>query len=63
MEDRSPLLQRRLRAPALQVFFRDVENLKEEAAMERLELYCKAAQAVSRTTPIRGIPQPPETEP
>jgi hypothetical protein len=35
----------------------------EDAAMERLELYCKNAQAVSRTTPIRGIPQPPETEP
>ena len=35
----------------------------EDAAIERLELYCKAAQAVSRTTPIRGVPQPPETEP
>jgi hypothetical protein len=35
----------------------------EEAAAERLELYCRAADPVTRTTPLRGIPQPPETEP
>jgi len=34
----------------------------EDAAPERLELYCRAAQAVTRTTPIRGIPQPPTDE-
>ena len=35
----------------------------EDAAIDRLELLCRAAQAVSRTTPIRGVPQPPESEP
>jgi len=35
----------------------------ERSTTDRLELYCRAAQAVSRTTPIRGIPQPPSTEP
>ncbi|HEY2378434.1 MAG TPA: hypothetical protein VGH98_20815 [Gemmatimonadaceae bacterium] len=34
----------------------------EKAATDRLELYCRAAQAVSRTTPIHGIPPVPETE-
>jgi hypothetical protein len=29
----------------------------EAAAPDRMELYCKAAQPVSRTTPIRGIPE------
>ena len=32
----------------------------ESAALDRLELYCRAAQAVARTTPIRGVTQPPE---
>jgi hypothetical protein len=32
----------------------------EQAAPERMELYCRAAQAVPRTTPIRGIPVPRE---
>jgi hypothetical protein len=34
----------------------------ENAADDRLELYCRAAQGVSRTTPIRGITQAPEKE-
>ena len=34
----------------------------ENAANDRLELYCRAAQGVSRTTPIRGITQAPEKE-
>ena len=34
----------------------------EEAAPDRLELYCRAAQAVTRTTPIRGVQQPPTDE-
>jgi hypothetical protein len=34
----------------------------EEAAGERMELYLRAAQPVARTTPIRGIPQPPERD-
>ena len=34
----------------------------EVAAQDRLELYCRAAQAVSRTTPIKGIEKPPEPE-
>jgi hypothetical protein len=34
----------------------------DEAPPERLELYCRAAQAVSRTTPARGISQPPSPE-
>ena len=29
----------------------------EDAGSERMELYCRAAQAVPRTTPIRGVPQ------
>jgi hypothetical protein len=29
----------------------------EEASPERMELYLRAAQTVTRTTPIRGIPQ------
>ena len=29
----------------------------EAAAPERMELYCKAALPVARTTPIRGIPE------
>jgi hypothetical protein len=32
----------------------------ENAAPERMELYCRAALPVTRTTPIRGIPQPRE---
>ena len=36
-----------------------IPNNWEEAASERLELYCRAAQAVARTTPIRGIPEQP----
>jgi hypothetical protein len=28
----------------------------EQAAPDRMELYCRAAQPVTRTTPIRGIP-------
>lgn len=28
----------------------------EEAAPDRLELYCRAAEAVTRMTPIRGVP-------
>ena len=28
----------------------------ERAAPDRMELYCRAAQAVTRTTPIRGTP-------
>jgi len=28
----------------------------ENAAPDRMELYCRAAQAVNRTTPIRGVP-------
>jgi hypothetical protein len=35
----------------------------EDVAVDRLDLYCRAAQAVSRTTPIRGIPQPPTEQP
>jgi hypothetical protein len=31
----------------------------QDAPPERLELYCKAAQPVPRSTPIRGISQPP----
>jgi hypothetical protein len=34
----------------------------EEAAPDRLELYCKAAELATRTTPIRGIAQPPVDE-
>ena len=34
----------------------------EEAAPDRLEIYCRAAQAVTRTTPIRGLHQPPTDE-
>ena len=34
----------------------------ENAAHDRLELYCRAAQGVSRTTPIRGIAQTPDSE-
>ena len=34
----------------------------ENAANNRLELYCRAAQGVSRTTPIRGITEVPEKE-
>ena len=34
----------------------------ENAANDRLGLYCRAAQAVTRTTPMRGIAQTPETE-
>lgn len=34
----------------------------ENAAADRLELYCRAAQKVPRTTPIRGVGQTPETE-
>ena len=30
----------------------------ENAADDRMELYCRAAQAVTRTTPIRGTPMP-----
>ena len=29
----------------------------EEAGAERMELYCRAAEAVTRTTPIRGVQQ------
>lgn len=35
----------------------------EQAAPERMELYCRAAQAVTRTTPIRGIPVSRDEEP
>ena len=35
----------------------------EEAAVDRLELYCRAAQPVTRSTPIRGVPQPPAADP
>jgi hypothetical protein len=34
----------------------------ENAANDRLELYCRAAQRVPRTTPIRGINEVPEKE-
>lgn len=34
----------------------------EQAAADRMELYCRAAQPVTRTTPIRGIPMPTEGE-
>ena len=34
----------------------------EEAATDRMELYCRAAQPVSRSTPIRGISQQPDGE-
>ena len=34
----------------------------ENAADDRMELYCRAAQPVTRTTPIRGIGQTPEKE-
>lgn len=34
----------------------------ENAAVDRLELYCRTAQRVTRTTPIRGIGQTSETE-
>lgn len=34
----------------------------EKAPDDRMELYCRAAQAVTRTTPIRGIAQTPEKE-
>lgn len=34
----------------------------EGAAADRMELYCRAAQVVTRTTPIRGIPMPTEGE-
>ena len=30
----------------------------ERAATDRMELYCRAAQRVTRTTPIRGTPMP-----
>ena len=29
----------------------------EQAADDRMELYCRAAQPVTRSTPIRGMPQ------
>lgn len=29
----------------------------EDAAAERMELYCRAAQPVARTTPMRGVSQ------
>ena len=34
----------------------------ELAAPERMELYCRAAQPVTRTTPIRGIPMPTDRD-
>jgi len=34
----------------------------EDAAPDRLELYCRAGQTVARTTPLRGIRQPPADE-
>lgn len=34
----------------------------ERAESDRMELYCRAAQAVTRTTPIRGIPMPPNRD-
>ena len=34
----------------------------EQAAADRMELYCRAAQAVTRTTPIRGVQMPTEGE-
>jgi hypothetical protein len=34
----------------------------ELAEPDRMELYCRAAQPVTRTTPIRGIPLPPERD-
>jgi hypothetical protein len=34
----------------------------EQAADDRMELYCRAAQPVIRTTPIRGIPMPKDGE-
>jgi hypothetical protein len=34
----------------------------EDAAADRMELYCRAAQPVSRLTPIRGVPETREPE-
>lgn len=34
----------------------------ENAANDRLELYCRAGEKVARTTPIRGIALEPEKE-
>ena len=34
----------------------------EQAAPDRMELYCRAAQPVARTTPIRGIPMPRDND-
>ena len=34
----------------------------EDAATDRMELYCRAAQAVTRTTPIRGVPKQTDTD-
>lgn len=34
----------------------------EDAAPDRLELYCRAAQAAQRSTPAPGISQPPSPE-
>ncbi|HEY2852976.1 MAG TPA: hypothetical protein VGJ18_09040 [Gemmatimonadaceae bacterium] len=34
----------------------------EDAPPERMELYCRAAQPVARTTPIRGMPQQNEEQ-
>lgn len=34
----------------------------EQAAADRMELYCRAAQAVTRTTPIRGVPMSTDQE-
>ena len=30
----------------------------EDAGADRMELYCRAAEPVTRTTPIRGVAQP-----